>query len=143
MVDLYKVLGISNLATPEEIKKAYRSLAKKYHPDTNAGDREAEIKFKEITEAYEILSNELKRKKYEEERDKDRSFESNTKSERSDGKRNTQRNTNPSEMDALKEFEKFFGFNPKTKESGGQQDAKRPFDTTGVFQNYFNPKKNK
>lgn len=63
--DYYEVLGVKKDASSEEIKKAYRSLALKYHPDRNPGDKEAEDKFKEITEAYEILSDESKRKNYD------------------------------------------------------------------------------
>ncbi len=63
--DLYEVLGVDRNATEEEIKKAYRRLAKKYHPDLNPGDKEAEQKFKEINEAYEILSDPQKRAKYD------------------------------------------------------------------------------
>ena len=54
--DYYEVLGVDKNADDETIKKAYRKLAKKYHPDTNAGNAEAEKKFKEISEAYAVLS---------------------------------------------------------------------------------------
>lgn len=64
-IDYYKVLGISKDASPEEIKKAYRKLARKYHPDLNANDREAEQRFKEINEAHEVLGNPENRKKYD------------------------------------------------------------------------------
>lgn len=63
--DYYEVLGINRNADSAQIKKAYRKLAKKYHPDTNAGNTEAEQKFKEITEAYTILSDPEKRKLYD------------------------------------------------------------------------------
>ena len=63
--DYYDILGVSRNATPEEIKKAYRKMAIKYHPDKNPGDSEAEEKFKEAAEAYEVLSNAEKRGRYD------------------------------------------------------------------------------
>ena len=63
--DYYEVLGVSKSASDEEIKKAYRKLAKKYHPDMNPDSKESEAKFKEANEAYEVLSNPEKRAKYD------------------------------------------------------------------------------
>ena len=63
--DYYEVLGVAKNADEKTIKKAYRKLAKKYHPDTNAGDPAAEQKFKDVTEAYTILSDPEKRKLYD------------------------------------------------------------------------------
>ena len=65
MRDYYEVLGVSKTADDEEIKKAYRTLAKKYHPDMHPGDKEAEEKFKEVNQAYAILSDPDKRSKYD------------------------------------------------------------------------------
>ena len=62
--DLYKVLGISRTASDKDIKQTYRKLARQYHPDVNPGDKSAEAKFKEINNAYEVLSDPEKRKKY-------------------------------------------------------------------------------
>jgi len=65
MTDYYKILDVQRTATPEEIKKAYRQKALKFHPDKNPGDAEAEKRFKEISEAYEVLNDEKKRQIYD------------------------------------------------------------------------------
>jgi len=64
--DYYKIMGVDKKATAKELKQAYRRLARKYHPDVNQGSKEAEAKFKEINEAYEVLGDPEKRKRYDE-----------------------------------------------------------------------------
>jgi molecular chaperone DnaJ len=66
--DYYKTLGVAKGASADEIKKSYRKLARKYHPDANEGDAKAEARFKEISEAYTVLSDEKRRKEYDEAR---------------------------------------------------------------------------
>src|SRR5262245_2297907 len=64
--DYYATLGVAKTATAKEIKQAFRKLARQHHPDVNPGDRSAEAKFKELNEAYEVLGDPIKRKKYDE-----------------------------------------------------------------------------
>src|SRR5690606_27537650 len=66
--DYYAVLGVPKNATPEDIKKAYRKLARQYHPDANPGNKRTEEKFKEVSEAYDVLSDPKRRKEYDEAR---------------------------------------------------------------------------
>ena len=63
--DYYEVLGVAKNASADEIKKAYRKMALKYHPDKNPGDKSAEEKFKEAAEAYEVLSDDNKKARYD------------------------------------------------------------------------------
>ena len=63
--DYYEVMGIPKNASDDEIKKAFRKLAKQYHPDLNPGNKEAEAKFKEVNEAYEVLSDKDKKARYD------------------------------------------------------------------------------
>ncbi len=64
--DLYQILGVKRDATQDEIRKVYRKLARKYHPDINPGNKEAEAKFKDMSAAYDVLSDPAKRKLYDE-----------------------------------------------------------------------------
>src|SRR6266481_9416598 len=63
--DFYDTLGVKPSASEDEIKKAYRKLARQYHPDRNPGDKQAEANFKEVQEAYDVLSDKAKRERYD------------------------------------------------------------------------------
>src|ERR1700712_4732684 len=63
--DYYEVLGVGRTATPEDLKKSYRKMAIQFHPDKNPGDKKAEERFKELSEAYEVLSDPKKRQMYD------------------------------------------------------------------------------
>ena len=114
----YEVLGVSRDASEDEIKKAYRALSRKYHPDANPGNREAENKFRKISEAYAVLGDETKRKEYDihlrqekgqqkgyAERKK-RTWESG-KAHEGQGRKTGKRNGNP--LDTTDMFEKYMG----------------------------------
>jgi curved DNA-binding protein len=121
-IDYYKILGIPKNASKEEIKKAYRKLARKYHPDVNPGDKEAEKKFKEINEANEVLSNPENRAKYDE-YGKDwkhaEAFEKSKQQQRSS--REKQRNYGSfSEDDFSDFFSSMFGGSARGNRSGMQ-----------------------
>lgn len=142
-VDLYCCLEISPSATAEEIKKAFRSLAKKYHPDTHLGDITIEAKFKEINEAYAILSDEKKRREYDFKRNQARETKEQVKKTT-----NTKKSRQPNYSGAVdfeqmnKSFEQFFGFNPKTQEVTNEEKLKKknPLDTTDIFEKFMKMK---
>src|SRR4026209_1579380 len=73
--DYYSTLGVSKSSSDKEIKQAFRKLARKHHPDVSPGDKQAETRFKEINEAYEVLGDPAKRKKYDEPRVNWRAYE--------------------------------------------------------------------
>ncbi|TQR41794.1 J domain-containing protein [Paenibacillus popilliae] len=153
MTNYYELLGVQRHASPEELKKAYRRLAKQYHPDVNGGSSEAEQRFKQIHEAYAVLQDEAARKAYDDklggmERDSGRNHQSthsrgrNAASGEAAGGR---ANFDPQNVEA--DFARFFGFDPKTKKPMGKQssgkDEGNPIDTSELFQRYFGMNKKK
>ena len=125
-MNYYQILGLQRDVSQEEIKKAYRRIAKQYHPDSNPGNREAEKKFKEASEAYEVLSNEEKRENY-------------------DHKLIAEQKKSTGES-----FANFFGFRPsdsKTDEGKNRKTSNtktNPLETTEMFERYIgirNPKR--
>ena len=141
MTDWYHVLQVSRQASEGEIKSAYRKLAKKYHPDAHPGDRECESRFREITEAYTILSDSKKRRKYDEElgsRTQKNTNESHTKASET-----AERAGKVNFEDITESFEAFFGFNPRTKDVVNEgklnpdRKAGNPLDTTKLFEAFM------
>ena len=144
----YTVLGLdaAGNAAREQIKKAYRMLSKKYHQDANPGDKEAENRFREISEAYAVLGDEAKRKEYDgrlrqaEQRQKKKSEQGNG---RNDGKKRApeDRGFDISHMSA--NFERFFGFHPERGEIHEEQLRKtgnksaNPLDASDLFEKYM------
>lgn len=141
----YLILGVSQNAEEKEIRKAFRALAKKYHPDVNPGNQEAEEKFREINEAYEILSDEQKRKKLDDELSKasytsQKGFAGNTRSQQGTG--NTSRTNNPygnvnfAKFDGM--FEEFMGEPFKKKPTASKGNSQMDFsDVSNRFADFF------
>ncbi|GGG33478.1 DnaJ C-terminal domain-containing protein [Bizionia arctica] len=119
-IDYYKMLGIPKNATEKDIKKAFRKLARKYHPDLNPNDKEAEKKFKEINEANEVLSHPENRKKYDE-HGKDwkhaEEFEKAKQQQQYQGNRQQQHSGNYNESDFSDFFESMFGGGGRSRQS--------------------------
>ncbi|MCI9297631.1 MAG: J domain-containing protein [Lachnospiraceae bacterium] len=142
MVDWYQVLGVSSHAPEEEIKTVYRKLAKRYHPDMHPGDEECGRRFREISEAYSILSDPEKRRAYDEERS--RGFqEKNVERAKT---HDSMPDVNPVDFqNVYRSFENFFGFNPDTKdivnEDRLRQGTKNPLDASDIFDKFMGIKR--
>lgn len=145
-VNLYRVLGVSEHASSEEIKAAYRRMAKKYHPDAHPGDLDCEKKFQEISEAYSILGNSENRKKY------DASFQTEkAEKEKVHKKAENQSDTSAPHSSNVdfenvhKTFEQFFGFHPETKDVTNEKklnpNRRNPLDTTDLFERFMGIKR--
>lgn len=139
-MDYYKILGISREASEEDIKKAYRRLSKKYHPDANIGNKAAEKLFMEISEAYSVLGDKEKRRIYDGEIQKD--------AKRQTVKSGMTQKTakEPMQFDFFSmgfNFEKYFGFPPKEAKMDEKErkttDGRtaNPIDTSNLFERYM------
>ncbi|WP_086347953.1 J domain-containing protein [Candidatus Enterococcus clewellii] len=142
-MDYYQLLNVSPQADSKEIKQAYRQLAKKLHPDRNPGDKEAEAKFLQVSEAYQVLSDVEKRKLY----DQQRMRQSNTQSAEHWTEQQTKTEDNSFSQEererfyrATSDFEQFFGF----RENGQKikkATSKETLNAAAMFENYFTGKK--
>ncbi len=159
MENLYRVLGVPEDAAEDDLKLAYRKLAKKYHPDANPGDRECEKRFQAINEAYSILSSPEKRKKYDAEY---RRFRAESGSASGAGTAygagsasgagtahsaaSAKEQSSGIDFENIhRTFERFFGFNPDTKTVTNEQKlnpgARNPLDTTDLFERFMGIKR--
>ncbi|WP_432665116.1 DnaJ domain-containing protein [Wukongibacter baidiensis] len=139
MKNLYEILGVSKDANDSEIKKAYRQMAKKYHPDLNKGDKTAEEKFKEAADAYQVLSNADLREEYDKRLSNDNRTNNNKKQDRY---QSSKRDTNFNFNNISREFEDFFGFDPSGKKvKKGTNKKSNPLDTSEMFNSFFKAKK--
>ena len=145
-MNYYQILGLQRDVSQEEIKKAYRRIAKQYHPDSNPGNREAEKKFKEASEAYEVLSNEEKRENYDHKLTTEWNKPKPTKTAEN---KTTVKQPFPF-FSTEESFEHFFGFCPLDNKTDSGKNRKtsntktKPLDTTEMFERYMgirNPKK--
>ena len=138
MNEYYRSLGVQPNASPDELKKAYRKLAKQYHPDLHPGDHEAEARFKEINEAYEILSDPEKRKKYDEQ-------QGTTQRRQAPNRAKTAARTpkgGPVDFSQMQGgFAQFFGFDPRTGQVVDEEKVsgqkKNPLDATDLFERFM------
>jgi len=141
MKNPYQILGVSRSATSDQIKKAYRELAKKYHPDANPQDAKAGIRFKEVTDAYTILGDEESRKKY----DTGGKDSKQTKDQQKQQAKPPGSGPDLNSVDFSGGFESFFGFQPKSSEVNEEKLNKKktktdPLDVSDLFEKYMRMK---
>ncbi len=153
--DYYSILGVKEDASDEEIKKQYRRLAKQYHPDANPGNAEAERRFREAGEAWEILGNREKRKAYDQKR---KAFAggagrgsdgagAGSGAGNGNGRNGAGGRQGFGFYNGFAAFEQFFGFQPdgsrvdREKMNLNQKTRKNPIDMTDLFEQYMGIKK--
>ena len=148
MIDYYKILGVSETSSKDEIKKAFRSLAKKYHPDRNGNDENAIKKFQEVNEAYEVLSNEDSKKSYDEKKtnfkNAHKKKNENSKNNKTDNDFSEKTRSKKESMEDLNQyFANFFGFDPTSNNINKDKLKKQdnPIDTSNMFESFFKMKK--
>ncbi|KHD14106.1 DnaJ domain-containing protein [Clostridium butyricum] len=148
MKDYYEILGVSETSSKDEIKKAFRSLAKKYHPDRNGNDENAIKKFQEVNEAYEVLSNEDSKKSYDEKKanfkNAHKRKNENSKNNKTDNDFSEKTRSKKESMEDLNQyFANFFGFDPTSNNINKDKLKKQdnPIDTSNMFESFFKMKK--
>lgn len=137
---LYSVLGVTRSATEAEIKRAFRALSKKYHPDVNPGDREAEERFRKVSEAYSLLQDPQKRKEYDKKLEEGKRGVSQKAPSKSEFTHQGTSGINFGDME--RQFARFFGFQPGQTESNDEihkegKTRANPIDMTEMFVKYM------
>ena len=158
-MNYYEILGVERNVSPKDLKKAYKKLARKWHPDLNKDNlKVAEEKMREINVAYDTLSDEVKRLDYDKKIDSQSQTQGQRKSERTtstQGQKKTSARTSTTSgkvdfENIHSSFESFFGFNPKTHEVSNEDKLntfakdrrkKNPLDTTDFFEKFMGFKK--
>ena len=137
--DYYKTLGVNPDATQEEIRKAYRKLAKKYHPDANPGNEKAEQVFRAIATAYAVLGDETKKAEYDRERSGVQPDRGQRGPKGTSTKYRASRPMTPEDFfRAGSAFEKYFGFDPKSASGSTNTDEDvKPMKTADAFKAIF------
>jgi len=144
--DFYKILGVSRTSSQDEIRNAYRGLAKKHHPDSNPNDPNAEERFKQINEAYTALYDDEKRAEYDRKAFGEAGHQYGGTPGADEATGNTRGQSNINYQDFARTgaiFEDFFSFNPKTKEHtlNRKDENIKPVKTKDAFDAIFNKKK--
>ena len=143
MKDYYKILQVERTATQEEIKKSFRKLAKKFHPDVNKNNPKAEEVFKEINEAYGILGDENKRAEYDNrlfgKEEQQRGFQQKTNFEDRPSRRKRTQSAAPNFQKTGSIFENFFGFDPNGESVNMNYNNEniRPMKTKDAYKHIF------
>lgn len=137
----YQALNVSHRATQQQIKQSYRQLAKELHPDRNPNDKQAELRFLQIAEAYQVLGDEAKRKKYDQQLQVHREKEPAAASQNA-GQGTDQFSATDKESiyQSASSFEQFFGFRTDGTKAK-KRPTKEPLDATSLFEDYFTGKK--
>ncbi len=137
--DYYKVIGVTPGASEEEIKSAYRRMAKKYHPDAHPGDEGCERRFREINEAYGVLGDPEKRKKYDTDNSRPRAGAARS------GSAGSGADNQDIYQNIFRQFDSMFGFRSNEGDTSDQgkngHRSENPLDTTAMFERFMGIKR--